>query len=172
MTVPDGMFNVRGDRYWTTSDASETAAEEVVHLTRATYRLPADLANPFSVFLNNTLGNVVQSSVQVTQAPSATPGENSQVVSRIVVTADEETQKVVGHFIGLLRTHGKLGPGVTPVASLGSAAVLPWVDPSVKKAEAVSIDYPVQATYEVEKPKPVDPTFARPARTLPEPPRE
>ena len=157
VVVPDG-----GGNFYLTPDSGEAAApEDVVHLTRATYRLPQELAEPFSEFLNNTLGNVVQSSVQVTQQPVKDPSAGPQVVSRIVVTADENTQKIVGHFIGLLRTHGRLDPGVTPAVSLGNAAAspLPWVDATVRKAGALAAEGQQQPAFDQPEQKP-QPKFA------------
>jgi hypothetical protein len=174
--------------YWTPSVAGETAPEEVVHLTRATYRLPAELAEPFSQFLNATLGDVVQSAVQVTNARE---GDAPQQVSRIIITADEETQKIVGHFIGLLRTRGKMnslatastrtmnvefyGPSTKP--GFNELAPPAAEEPGTRYAPG----FPVQAIQEdgtvkhpnmdafaepaVEKPRPVDPNAVSPDKT-------
>ncbi|MDZ4781713.1 MAG: M56 family metallopeptidase [Planctomycetia bacterium] len=198
MPVPTGVPSATANYYWTASDAAETAAEEVVHLTRATYRLPAELAEPFSQFLNGTLGDVVQANVQVTQTPSPSPNEGPQTVSRLIVTADEETQKIVGHFIGLLRTRGKANPLATAstrtmnVEFYGPTTKPGFDDLALPTAEEPATRYapghPVQATQKggsvkhpemdpfaasaEEKLRPVDPASARPARTLPEPPRE
>ena len=165
---------------------------------RDRYRLPAELAEPFSQFLNGTLGDVVQANVQVTQTPSPSPNEGPQTVSRLIVTADEETQKIVGHFIGLLRTRGKANPLATAstrtmnVEFYGPTTKPGFDDLALPTAEEPATRYapghPVQATQKggsvkhpemdpfaasaEEKLRPVDPASARPARTLPEPPRE
>jgi uncharacterized repeat protein (TIGR01451 family) len=104
-------------------------AEEVVHLTRATYRLPGLLAVKLSTLLNETMGDSVQAQVQPGSidpfGPPIAEGD-PRGMSKIVVTADEETQRIVGHFIGLLRARGKYvgQPGATMVRpSLRSAPV-------------------------------------------------
>ncbi len=193
MPVPAGMPGTTANYYWTPSVAGETAPEEVVHLTRATYRLPQELAEPFRQLLNTTLGDVVQADVQVTQTPSASPNEGPQIVSRLIVTADEETQKIVGHFIGLLRTRGKANSLATastrtmnvefygPTTKPGFDELAPPAaeEPGTRYAPG----YPVQVIQEdgtvkhphmdafappgVEQPRPVDPTSERPAKAVP-----
>ncbi len=95
----------------TPADFSETGADEVVMLTRAKYRLPGPLAESFANYLNSTLGDAVLAKVEGNQSNPYAP-QNGVDASRIIVTTDEETQRIVGQFIGLLRTRGKLQDGM------------------------------------------------------------
>lgn len=99
---------------WNTGN--DGGAEEVVHLTRATYRLPHALAESFSQYLNAVLGDAVQAKVLAPQQANGQPGmpmEDAKGLSRLVITADNETQRTVGHFIGLLRAHGSVPGAMT-----------------------------------------------------------
>lgn len=104
--------------------SDESGAEEVIHLTRATYRLPYPLAQQFAQFLNGTLGHSVQATAQEIVRPvQPNPGAPvlAESTGRIIVTADVDTQKVVGHFIGLLREQGRF-EAVPPTPSMRSAS--------------------------------------------------
>lgn len=133
--------------YLPTPDPSETGADEVVMLTRAKYRLPGPLAQSFANYLNSTLGDVVQATVEMVQSnqdPFA--GQPNDDPSRIVVTTDAETQRIVGHFIGLLRTRGKLQSGMemgmmsAGMTGAGSYPGMPGENPAMDRFSDATID--------------------------------
>lgn len=147
-------------------------AEEVIHLTRATYRLQQPLADAFANFLNSTLSDSVQATVQIVQA---SPAPDAQDSSKIVVTADEETQRIVGHFIGLLKKHGKLhGPTAAMMsASMRYGEAMPYGQMMAPATTSIPVTDPYRPETPLaapdadpaRQPTPTDPQFDIPANS-------
>jgi len=148
----------------------ENGVEQIIHLTRATYRLPYPLAQHYANFLNATLGSTVQATAQETVRPvQSNPGAPivAESTGRIIVTADVDTQKVIGQFIGLLREQGKFEGNEaslrairpTPVQSEGGYN--PVLTPSRKAPSEAS----AQEYYDQELPAAEEPVVSYQERT-------